>query len=445
MLKKLIIFGTFFLLILVPISSAIETSEEKDIVNSQLTKYTDLCIVELINQINETILYEYLNDLVSIGSRFTGSQGAKDASEFLYNEFTSMGLDTYIDPWKFPDYKCQNVIATINGTDTTSDAVIVVCAHYDTICHGKDCESEDDCPGANDDGTGVVALLLIAKILSQYNIRHTIRFVALSGEEVGTYGSFADVKKAYANNENIIAVLNIDTIGYAHTDIDGKYIQVFAKKSVDWIVEITEKLCDDYFQFIDLKISKGTYYPADHESYFDYGYDSLMFCQPNPQNYHDIHSPRDTIDKINFSYFNKTAKLMLALTSRIANKPIDVQIRIIEPKESYIYIKKIPILHLPGIFNHWAIGIRGLTYLLGKTTVKYNITLGQNEEIDVITYLIDGYMWHLTDEKIYEWDIDRAPYSYFSLNGRHTLSVTVLTKSKKVAYDEMDIFVICIN
>jgi len=51
--------------------------------------------------------------------------------------------------------------------------------------------------GADDDGSGVAAVLASASIMSHYAFNHTIRFIAFSGEEVGTYGSFTYAKEAY--------------------------------------------------------------------------------------------------------------------------------------------------------------------------------------------------------------------------------------------------------
>ena len=67
------------------------------------------------------------------------------------------------------------------GKNISSEAIYVVSAHYDC---------SEGSMGANDDGSGVAGMLAIADILSKYSFNHTIQFIAFSGEEVGTLGSF---------------------------------------------------------------------------------------------------------------------------------------------------------------------------------------------------------------------------------------------------------------
>jgi len=438
--KKIIGVVLVSMMIIIPIQSVLGTSQYQILSDGKRSTSTAgyVDIISMIDQVNETLLSYYLEGLVEIGPRFTGSENCSEAAFYLYYEFRKLGLDVNIEPWRYVKYSCQNVVATHYGADTSSDAVYVICAHYDTISYP---EPNDRSPGANDDGSGVAAMLAIAKICSQYSFNHTIRFVALSGEEVGTFGSHADVKKAYEKNENIIAVLNIDGVGYANSTNDGKILRVLAKDRSKWIVSFSEQIAYKYKDYIDLNVQHTLYYPSDQDPYYDYGYEGVHYVQKiTVDQIPWIHTPEDTLDKINYTYLMKVTKLLLAITAELANKPIDVQIRIVTPYEGSLYLFDRFVLQLPN-FNLYTIGLRGMTYLLGTTVVSVNISTG--EEVDAVYFGIDSNRWHVCSEPPYEWRIQRTNYSLlFPLIGKHTLNVCVTTNSGKYAYDEMDIFVL---
>jgi hypothetical protein len=106
-----------------------------------------------------------------------------------------------------------NVVATLQGTDpTASDRVYVVGAHYDDrVTDVLDFTS--DAPGADRDGSGVAAMLELARVMAQHPAKATIVFAAFDGEEQGLFGSAYFAQQAAASGENIQGVLNMDTIG----------------------------------------------------------------------------------------------------------------------------------------------------------------------------------------------------------------------------------------
>jgi len=430
MLRKIILIGIIIIL-LTPIPFITGVNHVISKAKYLGDFYYDLNITDLINIVNESILQYYLEKFVSFGPKDTGSENCTKTAEWIKQEFEYLGLYTYFDDWKLNKARDRNVISIKNGSDLTSDAVILICAHYDTIGNS---------PGANDDGTGIAAMLAIANITRNYSFNNTIRFTALSGEEIGTFGSLADAQRAYKQDENIIAVLNIDTVGYANTTQDGKYILMSTPERAEWITLFSDQIAKKYEEQVGIIVQYiPNYRGSDHQAYIDYGYDGVGYVQPNPDQYHWMHTPEDTIDKINFSYFVKVTKLVLATAVELACKPIDVQIRLITPYEGYIYLAKYPIFRLPG-FNLLRYGLRGMTYIIGKGLAKVNITT--DEEIQYVIFVIDGDIWWIIREPPYEWTIQATPYSFFPIRGKHTLQVGVLTSSGKTAYDEMDIFVI---
>ncbi|HEY5471010.1 MAG TPA: M20/M25/M40 family metallo-hydrolase [Bacteroidales bacterium] len=108
--------------------------------------------------------------------------------------------------------KLKNVIATLKGTDPNDDRKILISAHLDSRA-ALDNDSTGIAPGANDDGSGVAAILELIRIMSVRKFSATIVFMTVSGEEHGLYGAKYMAEKAKKENWNIIAMLNNDMIG----------------------------------------------------------------------------------------------------------------------------------------------------------------------------------------------------------------------------------------
>ena len=419
-----------FVLLFLQIQSAIGITQETGMMKKRVgVENVDEDIVSMLYQVNESLISYYLEKLVEFGPRFTGSETCSNAAQYIHDEFELLGLDVYIDPWTYIRYQCQNVIATLNGTDPTSDAIFIICAHYDTT---------ETSPGANDDGSGVAAMLAIANICSQYSFNHTIRFIAFSGEEVGAYGSHDYAKKAYEKGENIRAVLNLETFGY--TSDGGQELFLLKTERTEWISQFSQDIAEQYYQYCNLSIIPNGNRPCDHQAFLEFGYDGVQFVQLNRGDY-PLHTPEDSLDKINYSYLVNVTKLILAIAVELVNTPIDVQIRITTPYEGFFYFMDIPLIHLPGL-NIRRTGLRGMTYILGRPIVRVNITT--ESEIGSVFFCIDGFSDFYSECTLppYEWRIQKLIWERFPLTGKHTISVYVWTTDGKVAYDEMDIFIL---
>jgi acetylornithine deacetylase/succinyl-diaminopimelate desuccinylase-like protein len=151
--------------------------------------------------------------LVAFGPKYTYSKACTDAGNYIYNEFIEMGLETRKHEWNDEDPTVFNVEATLLGSNEESGEIYIICAHYDTV---------SESPGADDDGSGVAAVMAAAKLMSSYSTEHTVRFVTFSGEEQGLFGSRYYVEEVIS--ENIAGVLNVDMIGFAEDEEDASYV-----------------------------------------------------------------------------------------------------------------------------------------------------------------------------------------------------------------------------
>jgi len=390
---------------------------------------SDEDIIEMIQQVDESLLFYYHEKLLRFGPRYTGTINCTLAGQYIYNEFEEMGLDVAFHEWRYDGFESRNVVATLHGSDPTSTAEFLMTAHYDTV---------ENAPGANDDGSGVAAVLATAAILSQYSFNYTIRFITFSGEEVGTYGSFSYARDAYRRGDNIVAVINPDMVGYADTADGGRILRFFPPERSVWIADFAEYVSEKYMDEIDLTIRVFPHYMgADHKPFVDYGYDGVWIAHND--GYPWGHSPEDTIDHINFTYEVKATKLLLAIMAELAIQQIDIQVIFKTPFEGYYYFFNRPKIPL-NLGKQWYRGLRGITVILGRAVASVDVI--SNEEVETVVFCIDGDFIYWDSEPPYEWKIQGKQTS---LIGRHTLQVYAYSKSGKVAFDEMDIIIFTLS
>jgi hypothetical protein len=346
------------------------------------------------------------------------------SADYLFNEFKKMGLDVDFHDWEYDEYKCRNVVATLEGTDPDSNAEFIVSAHYDTVRKS---------PGANDDGSGVASVLAVANACSKYSFNHTIRFICFSGEEIGTYGSFSYVLDAYKNEDNIVGVLNLDGVGYADTSYGGRIIRVLHEERSDWIAEYIVNLSDKHRDLIDIQIEDMPNYRGnDAQPFSDWGYDAVWFG--GHDSYRWGHKPEDNLSHINFTYLTKVAKFTLIVLAELSLKPIDLQIIIKKPYEGSLYFndRSIPLSFGRRFFSR----IRGVTIIFGRPKVVAEVFSSQ--EIKYVVFFVDNNFVSWDSTPPYEWDFANRLYWLF---GRYKLKVYAYTTTGMFASDEMDIIV----
>lgn len=222
-----------------------------------------------------------------------------------------------------------NVIAILPGTEPGA-GTIVVGAHYDS--RGNDVtDATGYAPGANDNGTGVGALIELARILSQQPHRATIVLVAFSAEEVGRQGSITFVNNYIkANNIDLIAYINIDAIGsqvYANGTVNDRQLRVFSKGPNETspsrrIARYAEMMVLNYVPQMEVVIQdaldrKGRY--GDHFSFEEAGYPAIRFIEMAENNaYIDT---TDTIEGVSPSYYLRSTQTILAVITAMADGP----------------------------------------------------------------------------------------------------------------------------
>jgi len=269
----------------------------------------DVSIIELLQQLNETLILGYLENLTSFGPRETGTEACDQAAHYLYDTFKDMGLAVRYHNYTDDRISGSNIEATLYGSDSTN--IFIICGHYDSVLAG---------PGADDDGSGVAAVLAAAEIMRKYEFGHTVRFVAFSGEEQGLIGSRHYAEDAYNNNESIVAVLNADMIGFTATGSDGIKGKIFENTASEWIVDFTQDISVLYNDYIGIQLfPQGESGGSDHYYFWEYGYDAVFYHEYNFNDYY--HSSNDTIAHMNITYSTRFSRLILATLATMAQAP----------------------------------------------------------------------------------------------------------------------------
>lgn len=342
-IKHKIIIIAFVVVLFVTSPNAMSITKNNTITASTsyqlLSTFSDPIIEDILEVIDENLIQEYLETLVGYGPRMTGTYGCEKSADYIYQQFDEMGLKTRYHNWssfgnKFHPrfFESQNVEGVLIGTNPESDKVIIFNAHYDSTANS---------PGANDDGSGTVAVLAAAFALSQFQFEHTIKFVAFSGEEVGLLGSHIYAKEAYENNDNIIVDLNADMIGYADTFEGGKQMGISATEDAQWMLDICDSISNNYS--IDIQINRGQTNRegrgwGDYHSFVEYGYETLSCWESD----HDpnMHTPNDNMDNVNISYLVKTTKIITGTLAYLGNShDFGIQVRIESPKYGKFYFE----------------------------------------------------------------------------------------------------------
>ena len=420
---SILVFICLFLTINVSVLS------EKQILQFNDSSFDDIDIIKMINSINESKVLYYFEKLMNFGVRYTGTSNCTKAGEWIYDEFKKMDLNVEFYEWNFEKYEGTNIVATLQGNDFSSDAIFIICAHYDTFKNS---------PGANDDASGVVAVLCIAEMLSKYSFNHTIKFIAFSGEEVGTYGSFIYARNAYNRNENIVAVLNLDIIGYAETSDGGKILRFFHEEPSKWVADFAKTISLKYIDINEMYVEDIPNYPgADNQAFVDYGYDGVWIAQHDANNVG--HSENDTLEHINLTYQIKSTKLMLAILTELAIRPIKIQVILRQPLEGMGYFQDKPIIALP-FAKYYFDRLRGITVVIGRSIAKADVIC--KEKIKYVIFTIDDMFIFWDEKPPYEW---RIQGKFYPLIGRHTLKVYAYSETNEMHMDQMDIIFLTLS
>jgi len=266
----------------------------------------------IVGEVNRANLRSHVQSLQSFQTRYTSTANCEAAGQFILNHFLSLGLDARFQPFTFGQgISTRNIVAEIRGR-TDPEEIVIICGHYDSTSS----ERLDHAPGADDDASGVAAVLEAARILAGYPLDFTVRFIAFSAEEWGLYGSHYYADGARAGSERIVGVVNLDMISYA--DSMPEDLDVVVNAASWWMAERTGWAADAYTGLAVRKSVNPSFVYSDHSPFWDRGYSAFCAIEDEDVNNPYYHTPGDTIDTLNFDFFGDAAKTALAALADLA-------------------------------------------------------------------------------------------------------------------------------
>jgi len=223
----------------------------------------------------------------------------------------------------------ENVLGFLPGSDPDlKSQVVAFTAHYDHLGISR---TGVLYPGADDDGSGTVTILELAKAFTMNPIkpRRSLLFMTVVGEEKGLYGS-----KYYTNNpiislEKTIADLNIDMVGRIDTSHEAKkdtnFIYVIGSDKISVELDSLLRIANSATEHLNLDYTyngdhdpERFYYRSDHYNFAKNGVPVVFFFDGV---HRDYHQPTDTVDKILFERMAKIGRVIYDLGWRLANLP----------------------------------------------------------------------------------------------------------------------------
>ncbi len=352
--------------------------------SAQTIIYRDPQIEKMVSEVSKDSLESYIKKMVSFGTRNTlsiqtdpkrGIGAARNWVLSRFNEFAKESggrLTAFIDTVTLkPDGRridkptlLGNVVATLKGTDTNDDRIFIISGHLDNM-RSNVMDGTGDAPGANDDASGVAALMECARVMSKRSFPATIIFVAFSGEEQGLLGAnyMADKAKkqtmsAGQSGWNIEAVLNNDIMGSNNSNetnvINNTKIRVFSESfsvqdtgraaltirslglendgKARQLARYTKEIGERYVDNLDVvmvyrndRFLRG----GDHTPFVQRGFAAVRFTEMNENYYHQHQDVRmengiqygDLTEFMDFEYLRKNTCLNLSNLANLAKSP----------------------------------------------------------------------------------------------------------------------------
>jgi len=344
---------------------------------AQTIIHRDPEIEKMVNEVSKDSLQSYIKKMVSFGTRNTlstqtdASRGIGAARTWVlkrFNEFAKKSngrLTAFIDTTTLqPDGRrvdvpllLGNVVATLKGTDENDNRIFIISGHLDNM-RTNVMDRTGDAPGANDDASGVAAVLECARIMSKHSFPATIIFVAVSGEEQGLLGANYMAEKAKKENWNIEAVLNNDIMGSNNSNetniINNTKIRVFsegisvldtgrnattlrnlglendgkARQLARYVKETGERYVDN-LEVVLIYRNDRFLRGGDHTPYVLKGFAAVRITEMNENYYHQHQDVRmendiqygDLPEFMDFEYLRKNTSMNLCNLANLAKSP----------------------------------------------------------------------------------------------------------------------------
>jgi len=249
---------------------------------------------------------------ISTRHALSGEPVAKSA-QYLYQFYADLGLEVEYQEFPFQGLTLDNIVAQKEGS-VFPERVYLITSHYDDV------PVTGLAPGADDNASGTTAVMMAAKILSQYDFGCTLRFVNFGAEEYGMIGSKDYAHQAYCSSEDIQGVINMDMVAW-NTPESAKGMDLHTLSSIpgsNELATVFQEVVSDYNLDLIPELADPVTTRSDHSSFWKYDYPAILVTEDwgdfNP-NYHSVNDDLDSIR--DFRYYTDMIKASLGTLARV--------------------------------------------------------------------------------------------------------------------------------
>ncbi|MEW6746620.1 MAG: M20/M25/M40 family metallo-hydrolase [Planctomycetota bacterium] len=249
----------------------------------------DARVQGMIDQIDKNSIEDTIDHLSNVYyTRVAFKPEAFQARDWMVATFQSFGLSVTTHDYNSDS---DNVIAELPGL-SEPDKIVIVGAHYDSVNWYS--YPDGRAPGADDNASGTAAVLELARILSNYSFKYTLRFVPFCSEEMGIVGSRAYAALLRSQGADVVAMLNTDMNAYRASG-DTRSIDFVTDYSASWLIDFGKEVINIYLPGVPTNsgpLGGGT---SDHQSFTEQGYSAVFYFEDIYQYSPYIHTSSDTL------------------------------------------------------------------------------------------------------------------------------------------------------
>ena len=285
----------------------------------------DPLVQAMIDQVNPQAIYNLTGDLsgewpvtiagqaYTIETRYTFSdEPIRKVAAYLYEYYQGLGLGVSYQDFTFGSTSLSNVVAEKPGS-VFPERVLLITSHYDDV------PNKPPAPGADDNASGTVGVMLAAKILSDYDFGCTLRFVNFAAEEQGLAGSRHYAQQAYCAGEDLRGVINLDMIGW-NTPGSPAEMELHAHPSVAGSVDLANiyrEVVTTYGLQLDPQPGSPVTDASDHASFWRYGIPAILAIEDLDDFNPYYHTANDRLEHLDLAYNAEMVKASLATLAHL--------------------------------------------------------------------------------------------------------------------------------
>jgi Zn-dependent M28 family amino/carboxypeptidase len=256
----------------------------------------------------------------------------QSAAQYIEDKLTEPHWKVRRDEYEVEGKSCHNIEAELGGA---SSQIVLIGAHYDSVFGS---------PGANDNGSGVAALLALARRFAGTHNRKTLRFVAFVNEEPPYFqtpqmGSYVYASRCRARGDQITAMISLETIGYYSHESGSQHYPALAlgllyPRAGNFIGFVGNVASRSLLRNVIAEFRRQARFPSeggalpaivpgvgwsDQWSFWQHDYPAIMVTDTAPFRYPHYHAASDTPDKLDYDAMTRVVAGMEKVIKHLAN------------------------------------------------------------------------------------------------------------------------------